>query len=243
METFLEWLNQRDPEYLFESAFAEQNSELIEETFGRRMGGRPIIAPRVNRPIIARRPIFAPKRSKQSYAPVNRGYTQGGTRIPNMDPVTGRIIPDDVSPSTVDQADNRREPQQLDISALLGSNISVQQKQNRIKQFIKDDLKGDLMNADQDEIADIVSAISNGVLDDDIIPYQLASELMNTVSMPSVREELEKLANRNKEFIPTRLKNIPSQDEIERMAQIPQQLQSQSTINRTKEPNKQFPPR
>jgi len=242
METFLEWLNQRDPEYLFESAFAEQNSELIEETFGRRMGRRPLFAPRPSRQVVTRR---------QSYAPVNRGYTQGYTSgntqanrtIPNMDPVTGKVLPDDVSPSTVDQADNRREPQQLDISALLGSNISVQQKQNRIKQFIKDDLKGDLMNADQDEIADIVSAISNGVLDDDIIPYQLASELMNTVSMPSVREELEKLANRNKEFIPTRLKNIPSQDEIERMAQIPQQLQSQSTINRTKEPNKQFPPR
>jgi len=210
MKTFLEWLNQRDPEYLFESAFAEQNSELIEETFGRRMGRRPLFAPRPSRQVVTRR---------QSYAPVNRSYTQGGTRIPNMDPVTGRIIPDDVSPSTVDQADNRREPQQLDISALLGSNISVQQKQNRIKQFIKDDLQGDLRNANQEEIADIVSAISNGVLDDDIIPYQLASELMNTVSMPSVREELEKLAK------------------------TPHQRQLDKLINRADAATKQFPPR
>ena len=167
METFLEWLNQRDPEYLFESAFAEQNSELIEETFGRRMGRRPLFAPRPSRQVVTRR---------QSYAPVSRNYTQGYTSgntqanrtIPNMDPVTGKVLPDDVSPLTVDQADNRREPQQLDISALLGSNISVQQKQNRIKQFIKDDLKGDLRNANQDEIADIVFAISDGILDDDI---------------------------------------------------------------------------
>jgi hypothetical protein len=219
METFLEWLNQRDPEYLFESAFAEQNSELIEETFGRRMGGRPIIAPRVNRPIIARRPIFAPKRSKQSYAPVNRGYTQGGTRIPNMDPVTGRIIPDDVSPSTVDQADNRREPQQLDISALLGSNISNIEKQNRIKKFIADDLQGDLMNADQDDIDSIVFAISDGILDDDIIPSQVALELKNTANKFRVREELEKLTK------------------------TPHQRQLDKLIKRADAATKQFPPR
>jgi hypothetical protein len=136
METFLEWLNQRDPEYLFESAFAEQNSELIEETFGRRMGRRPLFAPRRTAQVLPRR----------GSAPVSRNYTQGYTSgntqanrtIPNMDPVTGKVLPDDVSPSTVDQADNRREPQQLDISALLNSNIPVQQKQNRIKQFIKE---------------------------------------------------------------------------------------------------------
>lgn len=218
METFLEWLNQRDPEYLFESAFAEQNSELIEETFGRRMGGRPLFAPRPSRQVVTRR---------QSYAPVNRGYTQGYTSgntqanrtIPNMDPVTGKVLPDDVSPSTVDQADNRREPQQLDISALLNSNIPVQQKQNRIKQFIKDDLQGDLRNANQDDIDSIVFAISDGILDDDIIPYDVASDLKNTANKFRVREELEKLTK------------------------TPLQRQLGKLINRADAATKQFPPR
>ena len=193
METFLEWLNERDPEYLFESAFAEQNSELIEETFGRRMGGRPIIAPRVNRPIIARRPILAPRRRRQSYAPVNRGYTQGGTQIPNMDPVTGRIIPDDVSPLTVDQADDRREPQQLDVMSLMRSN--------------------------EDEIYAIASGINDGILDKNIMPPNLASVLMMKVPTGSMRDELAKLT------------------------ESPWKSQSQSTINRTNEPSKQFPPK
>lgn len=213
METFLEWLNQRDPEYLFESAFAEQNSELIEETFGRNRGRRPIFAPRRTAQVLPRR----------RPAPVNRGYTQGYTQanrtIPNMDPVTGKVLPDDVSPLTVDQADDRREPQQLDLSALLGSNIPVLQKQNRIKQFIKDDLQGDLRNANDDEISAIVSAITDGILDDDIIPYQLASELMNKVSMPSVREELEKLTK------------------------TPHQRQLDKLIKRADAATKQFPPR
>jgi len=219
METFLEWLNQRDPEYLFESAFAEQNSELIEETFGRRMGGRPIIAPRVNRPIIARRPILAPKRRRQSYAPVNRGYTQGGTQIPNMDPVTGRIIPDDVSPLTVDQADDRREPQQLDVMSLMRSNVSNMEKQNRIKKFIADDLEGDLRDATEDEIYAIASGINDGILDKNIMPPNLASVLMMQVPTGSMRDELAKLT------------------------ESPYKSQSQSTINRTNEPIKQFPPK
>jgi len=221
METFLEWLNQRDPEYLFESAFAEQNSELIEETFGRRMGGRPIIAPRVNRPIIARRPILAPKRRRQSYAPVNRGYTQGGTQIPNMDPVTGRIIPDDVSPLTVDQADDRREPQELphlDVISLMRSNVSDMEKQNRIKKFIAD-LGGDLRDATEDEIYAIAYGINNGILDKNIMPPNLASELMMQVPTGSMRDELAKLT------------------------ESPYKSQSQSTINRTNEPIKQFPPK
>ena len=214
METFLEWLNQRDPEYLFESAFAEQNSELIEETFGRRMGRRPLFAPRPSRQVVTRR---------QSYAPVNRGYTQGRTQanrtIPNVDPVTGKVLPDDVSPLTVNQADDRREPQRLNVLALMSSNVSPSEKQNRIKDFIKDDLEGDLRDATEDEIYAIASGINDGILDKNIIPPNLASVLMMQVPTSSMRDELAKLT------------------------ESPYKSQSQSTINRTNEPTKQFPPR
>lgn len=214
METFLEWLNQRDPEYLFESAFAEQNSELIEETFGRRMGRRPLFAPRPSRQVVTRR---------QSYAPVNRSYTQGRTQanrtIPNVDPVTGKVLPDDVSPLTVNQADDRREPQRLNVLALMSSNVSPLEKQNRIKDFIKDDLEGDLRDATEDEIYAIASGINDGILDKNIIPPNLASVLMMQVPTATMRDELAKLT------------------------ESPWKSQSQSTINRTNEPSKQFPPK
>ena len=214
METFLEWLNQRDPEYLFESAFAEQNSELIEETFGRRIGRRPLFAPRPSRQVVTRR---------QSYAPVNRSYTQGRTQanrtIPNVDPVTGKVLPDDVSPLTVNQADNRREPEQLDLVAFMGTTASVQQKQNRIKRFIADELQGDLRNANEDELSAILDGIEDGILDANLMPQELASELINKISTPSVREKLE--------F----------------MALSPNQQLIRKNIKRADAATKQFPPR
>jgi hypothetical protein len=195
METFLEWLNQRDPEYLFESAFAEQNSELIEETFGRRMGRRPFFAPkrqnyRYQGSVSSQRLQQQPQMDQDDFTDEPETM-QPDSSVQQNTPAAKPSFPS-MSPPPTQQGSAPDEFKDYDVVKML--DIQDSNKRNEtLKSYV--DKKGGIESLDNKDIFYLSFGINQNKFDKNILTPQQASELLKRQDLwDSARDQLGKIA-------------------------------------------------